>query len=115
MATKSFRSIQSVTLTFTSLWANSAEDKLMIFFLFFPEYRIQHFMKLSPMASDLHEFAFLGKSEKNMLKTLPRVQSSNLDFICVLLYFHFTLITFKFCVAVCVFLSPYFKENVETL
>ena len=25
------------TLTFTNLWANAAEDKLMIFFLFFPE------------------------------------------------------------------------------
>ena len=27
-------------LTFTTLWAFSADDKLMIFFLFFPENRI---------------------------------------------------------------------------
>ena len=28
------------TLTLTKLWANSADDKLMIFFLFFPENRL---------------------------------------------------------------------------
>ena len=30
----------SHNLTFTTLLANSVEDKLMIFFLFFPEHRI---------------------------------------------------------------------------
>ena len=33
-------------LTFTILWANSAEDKLLIFFLFFQENRIWHFMQI---------------------------------------------------------------------
>ena len=30
-------------LTFTTLWVDSVDDKLMIFFLFFPENRILHF------------------------------------------------------------------------
>ena len=33
-------------LTFTTLWANSADDKLMIFFLFFPGNRIWHFVQI---------------------------------------------------------------------
>ena len=32
-------------LVFTTLWANSADNKL-IFFLFFPENRIWHFMQI---------------------------------------------------------------------
>ena len=33
-------------LTFAILWANSADNILMIFFLFFPENRIRHFMQI---------------------------------------------------------------------
>ena len=37
-------------LTFTALWANSADDKLMIFFLFFTIKQVLTFVcKLSPM------------------------------------------------------------------
>ena len=32
-------------LIFTTLWANSADDKLVPFFLIFPENRIWHFMQ----------------------------------------------------------------------
>ena len=35
---------QSTLLTFTILWANSADDKLMIFFLFFPNGNNLHAM-----------------------------------------------------------------------
>ena len=43
-----FISIQKsvcITLTFTALWANSADGRMVIFFLFFPENRIYHFMR----------------------------------------------------------------------
>ena len=33
-------------LTFTTFWAFSADDRLMIFFLFFPENRIWHFKQI---------------------------------------------------------------------
>ena len=33
------------SLNFTTFLANSADDKLMIFFLFFPEKRLWHFMQ----------------------------------------------------------------------
>ena len=33
-------------LTFTILWANSADDKLTIVFLFFPESRFRNFMQI---------------------------------------------------------------------
>ena len=45
-----------VFLTFTILWAYSAEDKLMIFFLFFTENRIWHFMQI---VDNLHEISKL--------------------------------------------------------
>ena len=35
----------SADLTIITLWANSADNKLMFVFLFFPENRIQHFMQ----------------------------------------------------------------------
>ena len=38
------------------LWANSADDKFMIFFLFFfPENRICHFMQIVSTGDNLHE------------------------------------------------------------
>ena len=44
-------------LTFTFLWANSADDKLVVFFLFFPENRILHFMQIVSIGVDLHEMS----------------------------------------------------------
>ena len=41
-------------LTFTTLWAFSADDKLMIFFLLFSENRIWHFMQIV----SLHEISY---------------------------------------------------------
>ena len=42
-------------LTFTMLWANSADDKLMKFFLFFLENRIWHFMQIASLGDNVHE------------------------------------------------------------
>ena len=44
-------------LTFTTLWAFSADDKLMIFFLFFPENWIWHFMQIVSFGDNLHEMS----------------------------------------------------------
>ena len=46
------------TLTFTTLWAFSADDRLMIFFLFFPENRIWHFMQIVSLGDNLHEMSY---------------------------------------------------------
>ena len=43
-------------LAFTTLWANSADDKL-IFFLFFLENRIRHFMHIVSDGDSLHEMS----------------------------------------------------------
>ena len=48
-------------LTFTTLWANSADDKLLIFFLFFPENKIWHFMHIASS-----ETCLLEKHKKNI-------------------------------------------------
>ena len=45
------------SLTFTTLWAFSADDRLMIFFLFFPENRIWHFMQIVSLGDNLHEMS----------------------------------------------------------
>ena len=45
-------------LTFTTLWAFSADDRLMIFFLFFPENRIWHFMQIVSLGDNLHEMSY---------------------------------------------------------
>ena len=37
------------------LWANSADDKLMKFFLFFLENRIWHFVQIVSLGDNLHE------------------------------------------------------------
>ena len=42
------RSSYVTFLTFTTLWANSADNKMIIFSLFFPENRFDYFMQLSP-------------------------------------------------------------------
>ena len=41
-------------VTFTTLWAYSADNKLVIFFLFFPENRILHFMQTVSIGNSLH-------------------------------------------------------------
>ena len=78
-----------VCLTFTTLWAFSADDKLMIFFLFFPENWIWHFMQIVSLGDNLSpwetvcmkcQILFSGKNKKNILKCrllqiLPRVLS----------------------------------------
>ena len=46
---------EAIVLTFTTLWADSADDKLMIFFLFFPENRIWHFIQIFSKGDNLHE------------------------------------------------------------
>ena len=43
------------SLTFTPLWANSADDKLMILILFFSKNRIWHFMQTVSIGDSLHE------------------------------------------------------------
>ena len=41
--------------TFTTLWANTADNTLMIFFLFFQENRFWHFMQIVSNRDNLHE------------------------------------------------------------
>ena len=45
-------------LTFTTLWAFSADDRLMIFFLFFPENRIWHFKQIDSLGDNLLEMSY---------------------------------------------------------
>ena len=68
-------------LTFTTLRAYSADDRLMIFFLFFTENSIRHFMQI---VSNFHEMSnpvFFEKNKKNiskchLLKISPGVLSA---------------------------------------
>ena len=56
-----------IFLTFTNLWANSADDTLAIFFLVFPENRIWHFIQIVSYTDNLYEMskpAFWKKYEK---------------------------------------------------
>ena len=39
--------------TFTTLWANSADDRSMTFFLFFPENRQWHFMQIASLGGSV--------------------------------------------------------------
>ena len=68
------------TLTFTTLWAFSAKDKLMIFFLFFPKKQDLTFHANCLQICIKHHILFPGKNKKNiskcrLLKILPRVLS----------------------------------------
>ena len=70
----------------TTRWANSADDKLVIFIIFFPENRIWHFMQMETFAWNV-KFCFLGKSKNNilicrLLYILPRVPSVNIVATC---------------------------------
>ena len=58
-------------LTFTTLWANSADNNLVILFLFFPENRIWHFMQTVSIGDNLHEISnpvFCQKKKKKKKK-----------------------------------------------
>ena len=46
------------------LWANSADNKLMIFFFIFPENRIRHFMQIISSGGNLQEMSNLVFWEK---------------------------------------------------
>ena len=45
------------SLIFTTLWANSAENKLVILFLFFPENRILHYIQIVSVWDNLHDMS----------------------------------------------------------
>ena len=42
---------------FVTLYTNSADDKLMIFFLFYPENRLSHFIQIVSLGDNLHEMS----------------------------------------------------------
>ena len=50
-------SAPGIPLTFTTFLANSADDKLIFFFLFFPENRIWHFVQIVSTGNNLHEMS----------------------------------------------------------
>ena len=50
-------------LTFTILWTNSADDKLTIVFLFFPESRFRNFMQIVD-SQEMSKPVFWEKQEK---------------------------------------------------
>ena len=73
--------LYTLSSTFTTiLWANSADDKLMIFFLTFPENRLLHFMQIvsflwRQLARNVNAY-FLGKNISKfrlLQKFLPSV------------------------------------------
>ena len=54
-------------LTFTTLFDNSADDKLVIFFLFSPKNKIWHFRQIVSSGDNLHEMSNLV-TQKNKKK-----------------------------------------------
>ena len=54
-----------VQLTLTTLWANSADDKLVIFFLFFPETGFYILCKLFPFETIFTKCQTLFSEKKN--------------------------------------------------
>ena len=46
-----------IYLTFNTLLANSADDKFVIFLLFFHENRIWHFMQIVSIEDNLHKMS----------------------------------------------------------
>ena len=76
-------------LIFTTPWAYSSDDKLLIFFLFLPESRLWPFMQIVSFRDNLYErseLIFWKKKIRNIskyrLKFLPRVLSV-LETICM--------------------------------
>ena len=53
----SVQEIFFITFTLSTLWANSADDKLVILVLYFPENRIWYFMQIVSSADNLHEMS----------------------------------------------------------
>ena len=73
-----------IKLTFTTLWLNSADAKLVVFFLFFSENRLWHFMQTDSAWNV--KVNFLGKIRKNIskchpLKLLPSMLSSQVQWV----------------------------------
>ena len=70
-----------VPLTFTTLLANPADDKLVIFFFLFQENRIWYYIQIGDSMHELSNPVFWKRNNKKniskcfVLKFLPRVQS----------------------------------------
>ena len=61
-------------ITFAILWTNSADNKFVNFFLFFPENWIWHFMQIVLIGDNLHGMSnpiFPGKKKKNFFFKIP--------------------------------------------
>ena len=56
--------VDKCILTFPNLWASSADEKLVIFFLFIPENKIWHFKQIIPIGDNLYETSNLVFLEK---------------------------------------------------
>ena len=67
--------------TFTTLWANSADDRLMIFSLFFQKIGFDSSSKLSPSNCQI---LFLGTNKKNVSKS--RMLSKKFTIFWLVLY-----------------------------
>ena len=61
---------ESNRTTFSTLWANSENHKLMIFSYFFPENWFWHFMQIVSNGDNLHEMSYpvFWEKYKNYLK-----------------------------------------------
>ena len=66
-----------IVITFTSLWANSADDKLFIFFLFFPENRVDISCKLSSLETICMKYQILFSAENNIKKYFIMLSDEN--------------------------------------
>ena len=66
-----FLSVASKRLIFTTLWANSADNKLMVFFLLFPENKIWQILQIISIETILicmkYQILFSGKNKKNVV------------------------------------------------
>ena len=63
--------VWSLVLTFTTLWVNSKDDKLIIFFLIFPRKQDLTFMQIVSIGDNLHEMSkpvFWEKKKKKIFK-----------------------------------------------
>ena len=73
---KYFVILETIPLT---LWAYSADDKLLIVFLFFPENRLWHFMWIAREGNSWHEMSasFLEKKENISKSCLLKFVTQN--------------------------------------
>ena len=93
--------IATVTLTLTMLCANSADDKLMIFFLFFLENRIWHFMQnvsFWKIGSDIscRQFAWSAESyfQEKIWKVFQNVVCWNFYPVMIIGYLNLLILNF---------------------